>query len=153
MVVLVRHAERAAEPKDDPGLTEAGAARARALAAALADAGVTAIITSDRRRTRDTAAPLAAARAIAPEIVAAGGNAHAEAVAAAVRTHRDGAVLVVGHSNTVPAIIAALGGPQMPNLCDGAYADLFILTPRTAGASLVRSKYGAPDPPGAAECR
>jgi phosphohistidine phosphatase SixA len=161
MVVLVRHAERAAEPKDDPGLTEAGAARAGALAAALDQAGVTAIITTELRRTRDTAAPLAKARGLTPEIVAArGATAHAEAVAAAVRRHPGGVVLVVGHSNTVPSIIAALGGPKLPDLCDAAYSDLFVLatagTPEglaAPGGRLVRSRYGAPDPPGASECR
>jgi len=54
-VLLVRHAEKAAEPADDPPLTAAGAERAQALATALQDAGVTAIITTQLRRTRETA--------------------------------------------------------------------------------------------------
>ena len=149
MVILVRHAERAAEPKDDPGLTDAGAARALALAAALEHAGVTAIITTNLRRTRETAAPLAKRRSITPEVIAAGsGAAHADAVAAAVRKHPGQAVLVVGHSNTVPAIIAALGGPRLPDICDTAYANLYILEPAGDGAGLVRAQYGEPDKPG-----
>jgi hypothetical protein len=55
LVLLVRHAEKAAEPADDPPLTAAGAERAQALATALQDAGVTAIITTPLRRTRETA--------------------------------------------------------------------------------------------------
>ena len=146
LVVLVRHAEKAAEPADDPALSDAGRARAEALAAALRDAGVTAIVTTQFKRTRDTAQPLAAARGLQPEVVAAAkGEAHAQAVAAAVRKHAGGVVLVVGHSNTVPAIIAALGGPRLPDLCDSAYADLFVLVPGAGEARLVRSLYGAGD--------
>ena len=146
VVVLVRHAEKAAEPAGDPALSPAGVARSQALAAALRDAGVTAILTTQYRRTRDTAQPLAQARGIAAEVVsAASGEAHAQEVAAAVRRHAGGVVLVVGHSNTVPAIIAALGGPRLPDLCDAAYAELFVLTPGAGQARLVRARYGAED--------
>jgi hypothetical protein len=44
VVVLVRHAEKAASPADDPGLSQEGRARAEALAAALAEADVDAIV-------------------------------------------------------------------------------------------------------------
>ena len=66
LVLLVRHAEKAAEPTDDPPLTAAGAERAQALATALHDAGVTAIITTQLRRTPATALPLATARGLTP---------------------------------------------------------------------------------------
>jgi hypothetical protein len=63
-------------------------------------------------------------------------------------------VLVVGHSNTVPAIIAALGGPKLPDLCDAAYSNLFLLHLPADGSAprLVRSQYGVADPPGADRC-
>jgi hypothetical protein len=61
-------------------------------------------------------------------------------------------VLVVGHSNAVPAIIAALGGPTMPSLCDGEYANFFVLVPSSSGWRLVRGHSGTPDPPTAADC-
>ena len=156
MVVLVRHAERAPEPKDDPGLSDAGRARALALAAALEHAGVTAIITTELRRTRDTAAPIAQGQALTPETVRTipgGVVAHAEDVAAAVRRHAGGVVLVVGHSNTIPAIIAALGGPRLPDICDASFANLYVLTFPTRTANLVRSHYGVGDPPGGPGCQ
>src|SRR5688500_17198927 len=59
LVLLVRHAEKAAAPADDPPLTEVGTTRAQALKAALADAGVRHVIATPRRRTSDTAKPLA----------------------------------------------------------------------------------------------
>lgn len=154
LVILVRHAERAAEPAGDPGLSEVGAARAQALERALRDAGVTAIVTTQLRRTRETAMPLATARGITPEAVSTigAGPAHVASVVAAVRKHPGGVVLVVGHSNTIPAIITALGGPAMPDLCDFAFSDLFVIAPGE-GARLVRSRYGALDPPPGPDCK
>ena len=109
LVLLVRHGEKAAAPADDPPLTEAGLARAQALRAALADAGVQHVIATPRRRTGDTARPLAQALGLTPELVPlSAGATHVAAVADAVRRHAGEVVLVVGHSNTVPAIVGAL---------------------------------------------
>jgi broad specificity phosphatase PhoE len=155
LVLLVRHAEKAKHPSDDPPLTDAGAQRAQDLARALRDAGVTAIITTQLRRTHDTAQPLAAALHVTPEVVEVGDDdedGHARDVANAVRRHAGEVVLVVGHSNTVPKIIAALGGPQMPEICETQFGNLFVLQPAPAGARLVRSLYGAADPPNAPGC-
>lgn len=150
-VIVVRHAERATTPANDPVLTVAGSARADALKAALADAHVSAIITTHLQRTQLTAKPLADSLGVAITIVRAGSplQAHLDSVAAAVRRQPKGAtVLVVGHSNTVPGIIAALGGPSMPDLCDSQYSTLFVLhVPETGSPRLIRATFGAPDTP------
>jgi len=154
-VILVRHAEKAATPADDPPLSDAGRLRAAALADALADTRIDAILTTPFARTRDTAAPVAAARGIKPIDVPDQPDIEADiaAAAAAVRASKPGeAVLVVGHSNTIPAIIGALGGPNMPALCDTEYSNLFVLSLTAGGARLVRGHFGAPDPPNAADC-
>jgi phosphohistidine phosphatase SixA len=153
-VILVRHAEKAVAPADDPALSPAGAARAAALAAALADAGVEQVLTTRFRRTRETAAPLAAARGLRPVVIDAAGDtaAHVAAVAAAVRAAA-GTVLVVGHSNTVPAIIAALGGPALPPLCEGSYSRVFVLSGLDGAPRLQRWRYGADDAPAADGCQ
>jgi broad specificity phosphatase PhoE len=150
LVVIVRHAEKATAPKDDPPLSAAGAERARALANALAHAGVTAVVTTQLKRTQETAQPIVDALELTPEVVAVGDEpvaTHAANVAAAVRRHSKGVVLVVGHSNTVPDIIAALGGPRIPEICESQYANLFVLAPGPAQARLVRGAYGAADGP------
>jgi phosphohistidine phosphatase SixA len=160
IVLLARHAEKAPAPADDPPLSEAGSERARALAAAVADAGLSAVIVTSRLRTQATAQPAAQASGLTPEVIPVGGPgaAHVEAVAAAVRRHAGGVVLVVGHSNTIPAVVGALSGVRLPDLCDAAYSDLFVLLldPSTVGgasgarpAHLVRTHYGAPDDPAA----
>jgi broad specificity phosphatase PhoE len=151
-VVLVRHAEKAPAPASDPLLSEVGQARATALADALADAGVQAVIVTPFQRTRLTAAPLMEKRGLAPQAVAVSPT-HVADVARAVREHKGQVVLVVGHSNTIPAIVGALGGPRLPDLCDAQYAQLFTLViPEQGTPSLVRSQYGAADAPTAGDC-
>jgi broad specificity phosphatase PhoE len=148
LVVLVRHAEKATNPKDDPPLTKAGKERAQALVDALKDAKVTAIVTSDAQRTRETAQPLAETLGLKPRVVglgSAGAKAHAEAVAAELRRLAGGVVVVVDHSDAIPFIIAALGGPRIHEIASKEYADFFLLTPGPSGARLVRARYGAPD--------
>ncbi|MCC7186032.1 MAG: histidine phosphatase family protein [Acidobacteria bacterium] len=135
MVIVVRHAERAdggtAAPgtamtgANDPELSAAGKARAQALAAMLKDAGVTAIYTTEYTRTKDTAAPLAAALKVTAEIVSARDQA---ALISKIKAHSAGAVLVVGHSNTVPTIIKALGGADV-TLAETEYDSLFFVAP------------------------
>jgi broad specificity phosphatase PhoE len=134
VVIIVRHAEKAAAPANDPPLTDAGAARARALVTALADANVQAVIT-----TMETVPTGAAA-------------AHAQAVADAVRKHAGKTVLVVGHSNTVTPIIAALGGPKLADLCDSQYSNLYTVVLDGAAARLVVGTYGEPSPAVATGC-
>jgi phosphohistidine phosphatase SixA len=58
-IVVVRHAEKSMDHPTDPSLSEAGRERARALAAALQGTGVSAIYTTQYKRTRETAQPLA----------------------------------------------------------------------------------------------
>lgn len=152
-VVIVRHAEKASETDRDPSLSDAGRARAAALDSALADAHVVAIVVTQYKRTAETAALVAARHHITPTVVAAGGNmtAHAAAIAAATRGH-DGVVLVVGHSNTLMPIAAALGAAKYPDLCDKSYSLLFTVVPASTGTALLRSKFGAPDAPGSESC-
>lgn len=153
-VILVRHAERATEPRADPLLTPEGQQRAQDLAAALASANVSSIITTHLQRTQLTAKPLGDAIGQSPIVVRAGGPGHADSVAAAVMRRPAGeVVLVVGHSNTVPAIIAALGGPKMPDLCDGQYSNLYVLELKPGSAArLIKAKYGLPDAPDSDAC-
>lgn len=149
-MILVRHAEKASAPREDPGLSAAGQARAQALAQVLADRGIAAVLTSPLRRTRETAAPVAEAAGVQPRAIGFEGGtaAHVAAVVAAVREQPAGAVLVVGHSNTVPAILAALGGPTLADFCETSHSHLLqlYLASDDGRARLLRAHYGAPDP-------
>jgi len=149
LVILVRHAEKASKDRD-AGLTPAGLDRAGALANALSDTPLDRIVVTAYPRTQLTAAPVAEAHGITPVVIPSGGTLeeHIEAVAAAVRAEPPvRAVLVVGHSNTVCRIVAALGGPKLDDLLDAEHSPMFILDIPTQGEPrLVKAKYGALDP-------
>ena len=147
-VIIVRHAEKAATPVDDPPLTVAGEARAKALWDVVKDAGVNAIITTQFVRTKATVEPTAKMLKLTPEVINTSGANHPKDVAAAIRKHAGQTVLVVGHSNTVPSIIEALGAVKPPAICDLEYDNLYIVTFGPSGKpGLVHSKFGerAPD--------
>src|SRR5438874_11953206 len=71
VVVIVRHAEKAASDGKDPDLSPAGRARAEALARILKDSGITAIFTTEFKRTQETAAATATSTRVTPTVVAA----------------------------------------------------------------------------------
>ena len=144
-VIVVRHAEKLADPPADPPLSAAGAARADALVEFAKDAGVQAVMSTQFQRTRMTAQPTAARLGLTPEIIDARAPMHAKVVADSIMAkHRGQTVLVVGHSNTVPDIVAALGAPKPAMICDDGYDNAFIVTvPSSGPASVVRLHYGA----------
>jgi len=156
VVIVVRHADKDTIPKADPPLTAAGVVRAKALADAVADAGVEAIITTELLRSRETARPLAEAQRLTPITVLHGSDIaqHAQAVAAAVRKLRGKTVLVVGHGETVGPIIQALGGPAIPEVCGYEYSNLYtlVLDEHDRAVRLIHSSYGAPSPAHMSPC-
>ena len=146
-VIVVRHAEKAAAPADNPPLTAAGALRADALVRVLRDAGVTAIYATPYARTLDTARPLARALDLQiTETPILNRNVGAYGDSVATRARREGGViLVVGHSNTMGIVIKALGGPDIGEVTDAEYDHLFIVTVQAGRPTrLVRATYGQP---------
>jgi broad specificity phosphatase PhoE len=111
--VVVRHAEKSDDDARDPSLSDAGHARARRLAARFDASGLDAAYATAYRRTRQTVAPAAQAHGIEVSPYDAGLPA-ADFTQALLAAHPGGTVLVAGHSNTVPGIVAALCG------CDSA---------------------------------
>lgn len=149
-VIVVRHAEKADVPGGDPPLSAAGERRSLALLDALREAGVQAVVTTQLQRTRLTAAPLARALGLEPEIVpvTADAAAHARQVAEHVlERHAGRTVVVVGHSNTVPAIVAALGAPAVGAIDESVYDDIYVVQrPATGPARRLHVRYGSAEP-------
>lgn len=152
-VIFARHGEKAADDPRDPTLSPAGEARAMALAALLARAGVTHLFASEFRRTQQTLRPLAGATGLNVAVLPAGAP---QELVAAIRALPAGAIAVVaGHSNTLPAVIEALGGQLRDTvesggqrmLPDDAYDRLFIVTlpaaPTTGQVQTLELRYGA----------
>jgi broad specificity phosphatase PhoE len=123
IVVIVRHAEKAANGGNDPDLSSAGHARAEMLARILRDSGITAIFTSEFKRTQQTAAPTATSARVTPTLVAAQDTA---SLVARLR-QLNGNALVVGHGDTIPNIVKALGINSSINIPDTDYSELLIV--------------------------
>jgi len=129
-VILLRHAEKQSEGRD-PELTAAGVRRADRVAGMLRDAGVTAVHATPYARTRLTAAPIAARAGVQ---VATYDPRRLEAFAASLADD-PGRIVVVGHSNTTPAMVRALGGDPGEPIDDATEFDrLYVLTPGASGA-------------------
>ncbi|MBL8190729.1 MAG: histidine phosphatase family protein [Acidobacteria bacterium] len=141
-VYLVRHAEKAAAPASDPPLTEAGTKRADDLARKLSKADIKTILTSQFLRTKHTAEPLAKQLGITATVVPvkmAGRELSPDYLKemAERATSGGGNALIVGHSNTVPELIKALGGDVTPAIDESVYDDLFVVTVYAKGKAKV----------------
>jgi broad specificity phosphatase PhoE len=124
VVYVMRHLNTPAG-QADPDLLPEGQRAAEALAAGFRDERPVAIYVTDYRRTRETAAPLAARLGLTPIVY------HPRDTPGLVARIRagHGPVLVVGHSNTVPEIIAALGGTPPPALGHEDFGDIWRVAP------------------------
>jgi broad specificity phosphatase PhoE len=131
-IYLVRHAEKqdpALNPDSETPLTAEGQARATKLAELLNGCRISVAYATPYKRTIDTAKPLLERNQIAGSPVEVPPR---ELASLPDRIRQSGAstVLVVGHSNTVPANARALAGKPdaVPNIADHAYHDLFVVT-------------------------
>lgn len=139
--VVVRHAEKAPGDAHDPPLSAAGQAHAEAFAAQFGRTAPTAIYATAFRRTQQTAAPVARMHGV--EVRSYDARMPAADFAAQLRRdHRQGAVLVVGHSNTVPGIVAALCDCAVAPIDEQTYGDRYdVLIAADGRATLARSTY------------
>jgi broad specificity phosphatase PhoE len=143
VILLVRHGEK--EKGEDPALSAAGKARAQALMHAAGSAGLSAVYSTPTRRTQETAQPLAQRLGLRVTVREAGADQAKTFVQEVLRAHPGQAVLVVGHSNTLPALAEALTGQPFPAIADDEYDRLLVVTVPAAGpARLVALRYGAP---------
>lgn len=149
-VVIVRHAEAVPNSGADPALSDAGIARANALAGALKDAGVTAVFTTQYQRTMRTGQPTATA--VKVPLVTTTIGAGAAGLDSYIRQTVDGlhdryagrTVVMVGHSNTVPALVKALSGVDIGEIAHDSYDQMFVIASVAPGRGrVVRARYGA----------
>lgn len=149
-VICVRHAEKESGSDPDPGLSETGQARAQALARLLGAARVSHLFPSSFRRTYDTLAPLAQLGGLEPVTYDPRAPRATEELVAQLRAMPPGAVAVVaGHSNTVPALVQALGGmiaglPANGQLEESDYGRAFVLVipPAPARVHQLELRFG-----------
>jgi 2,3-bisphosphoglycerate-dependent phosphoglycerate mutase len=142
-VILIRHAEKIIDPNNnDPDLSPAGQARAQELVRMFGDTGINAIYATQYKRTQQTVKPLADKLGLAINQVEA--KKTSDLVARIRAENSGGVVFIAGHNNSVPEIIAALGGPTFPIIPETEFDNLYIVTIyRTGKAKVVKLKYGA----------
>jgi len=144
-IVIVRHAEKVMDGSPDPALSSEGQARAALLARMFGERQlkdhINVIYTSPSLRNRQTAAPLAARLGIEPQVVSeddAGGFARR-----VLHEHRGARILIVGHTDTIPAIVQALSGARdIPPIGATEYGTMYIVSvPRVGRASVLSLSY------------
>ena len=147
-VILVRHAEKNIEPNNpDPDLSPAGQARAQELIRMFGDAGINAIYATQYNRTQQTVKPLADKLGLPVSQVNSKNT--ADLVAQIRAQHAGQVIFIAGHNNTVPEVVAALGGPTFPVIPETEFDNLYIVTVyRTGKAKVVKLKYGTASPAG-----
>jgi broad specificity phosphatase PhoE len=150
-VIFVRHAEKAAMPENDPGLSPAGEQRVAELTRQLVDAdviaGIDAIYATPYKRTEETVRPVAEALNLPINSYDAKDT---EAIMEhIVRAHKGKIILVVGHSNTLPALIGNMGASKrVPPIDDNEYDNIYIVSiPWFGKTKTIRLRYGAPYEP------
>lgn len=141
-IILVRHAEKMVVPPEnkDPDISVEGEARAKEIARMFAGSGITAIYATQFKRTQQTVKPLAERLRVPVSVVEAKKTAD---LVSQIRARGAGeTIFIAGHNNSVPEIIAALGGPSFPIIPETDFDNLYILTIQADGVTkLVNLKY------------
>lgn len=142
-VIVLRHAEKQAEGAD-PGLTAAGQERARRIVERLQGREIAAVVATEYRRTQDTGRPLAEARKleliVRPNLKDVSRYAR-ELKKWLLKEYKGKTVVVIGHSNTVPEIVAALSRYRMDPIGEDQFNRWTEVGIDAKGADVRESKY------------
>lgn len=123
VIFIVRHAEKGSTGGKDPDLSAEGQKRADALARILKDSQITSVFVTEFKRTQETATPTAKAAHVSPTVVSG------KDTGALVEKLRalNGNALVVGHGDTIPDLLKALGIAAPVNIPDDDYSEIFVV--------------------------
>jgi 2,3-bisphosphoglycerate-dependent phosphoglycerate mutase len=134
--IVVRHAEKSmTESTSDPSLAPEGSERANKLAVLLKEVNVSAIYSTNYKRTKSTVTPIAEAKSISIQDYKSLKEAELDEI---IKKYPGGTIVIAGHSNTVPGIVNLLiGKEQYKNLDDSNYGSLFIVSVTERGKASV----------------
>jgi len=147
-IIFVRHAEKAGAMDEDPPLSDAGRARVAELTRQLVDAdvvaGIDAIYATPYKRSQETARPLADALHIPITTYDAADT--EDVLDNILEEYKGKIILVVGHSNTVPELIANLGASKnVPTIAEDEYDNIYIVSiPWFGKTKTIRLRFGEP---------
>lgn len=147
-IIFVRHAEQTSHDEADPSLSEAGKRRVAELTRQLVDAdvvaGIDAVYSTPFKRSQETVQPIADALDLPINSYDA---ADTETVLGTIlKDHKGKVILVVGHSNTVPELIANLGASKnVPPIVQNEFDNIYIISiPWFGKTKTIRLRFGDP---------
>ncbi|PRQ09198.1 histidine phosphatase family protein [Enhygromyxa salina] len=145
-IYIVRHAEKQQLPEDapeaerkDPPLSRDGQVRAMGLTEDVPVRDISAIYVTKTRRSNDTASAVVALNGVKPIIYP---PADTDGLVERLRKRHGQHVLVVGHSNTIPLLLAGLGVPEAVEIDEAQYGDMWVVTLNGAGATVELRRFG-----------
>lgn len=140
--ILVRHAEKATDGTDNPGLTEGGNQRAVALARMLNETKVDAVYSTKFKRTMNTAGPLCEEKKLTIQNYNAFKGEEIEKMLTDLKGQT---IVMIGHSNSIPWTANYLLGKEVyPNFEDSDYDNVMVLTVLERGrANVTWLNYGS----------
>ena len=155
-IIFVRHADiDRAMAADDPPLNARGRQRAEQLADFLRDidvvASIDAIYASDKRRTQETAEPLA--KRLNLPVTIADHYQVERFMRRVLRNHKGEIILIVSHADAIAPLIDELhGSKRLPEFGPDDYDELYIVTiPWYGKVKTLRLHYGETPPDSAAQ--
>ena len=119
-IYLVRHAEKLSNT-DNPSLTSCGHKRATMLAKMLSKTDITAVYSTSYQRTMQTAQPLAS---LIDSPIKIYNPKHLDQFSVLLRKMNEN-TLVVGHSNTTPALVEQLTNQKVSPITEQDYQYLY----------------------------
>jgi len=139
--ILVRHAEKADDGTKNPPLNEDGKSRALNLAALMENQEITALYSTPYKRTQETLQPLATKKGLETQEYEP--RAGSDWLAKLYSEHTGGTVVIVGHSNTIPALANhLLGNEAFAQFDEKEYSNLIVIVGSEVGnGKLVRLSY------------
>ncbi len=147
-IIFFRHAEQTSHDEADPPLSEAGQRRVAELTRQLVDAdvvaGIDAIYSTPYIRSLETARPLADQLDLPINTYAADDT--EEILDTILKNHKGKIILVIGHSNTLPVLIANLGASKkVPAIAQNEFDNIFIISiPWFGKTKTIRLRIGEP---------
>ncbi len=147
-IIFFRHAEQTSHDEVDPPLSEAGQRRVAELTRQLVDAdvvaGIDAIYSTPYIRSLETARPLADQLDLPINTYAADDT--EEILDTILKNHKGKIILVIGHSNTLPVLIANLGASKkVPAIAQNEFDNIFIISiPWFGKTKTIRLRIGEP---------
>ncbi|MEQ8425205.1 MAG: phosphoglycerate mutase family protein [Cyclobacteriaceae bacterium] len=141
--ILVRHAEKADDGTNDPGLTDEGTARANALTQLLGSTKVDAIYSTPFKRTTETVEPLAKEKNLTIQNYS---PMKGEEMDKMLSDNKGGTIVISGHSNTTPWVANYFSGEnKISDFKDSDYDNILIVSIVEKGnAKVTWINYGKP---------